>query len=78
MPYGPTPWGWRVGSRYGRSYVDKYIRGDERHILYETIPCSSRKQAQEIANALNSAFNEGVRYGAQKNQEIHTCSMCNP
>lgn len=71
MPYGtdePIAWEWRVGGRYNRSYVDKHMKGDPHGGTYgDSIPASSRKAATEIANALNQAFNEGVRYGARHN-----------
>jgi hypothetical protein len=58
-------WEWKAGEvRDGRSYVDRYDRNDGRDWTYgNSILCQSRRQAQEIANALNFAFNEGVKYG---------------
>ena len=69
----PKPWEWEVGGRYGRWYVDRYIRGDKSHAMYgDSILCNSKRQATEIANALNWAFNEGVKYGDKMATQIHT------
>lgn len=75
MPYGvETPaWEWRIGGRYNRWYVDQYMRGDASNGMYGySILATSKRRAQEIANALNAAFNAGVKYGASRNQDMHT------
>lgn len=69
MQYGMNAapaWEWQVGGRYDRWYVDKYMRGDEIGGMYGySILATSKRRAQEIANALNEAFNAGVAYGRE-------------
>ena len=55
-------WYWEIQGRYGRWYVDRYDNLDTSHGTYgEPIQAKSRKNAQEIANALNWAYQEGRR-----------------
>lgn len=51
---------WEVGGRYGYSMVDEYRPGDEGRGTYGSLgPFKNRKQAAEVASALNAAYRRG-------------------
>jgi hypothetical protein len=67
-PYAPL---WVASGRYGRTYVDLYRPNLPGHGVYgDALGPLPRKVAEQVASALNSAYDLGLVNGAMHVAEV--------